>query len=103
MTHQSSSPPLIKGTDWIVSRSPNEVNYSILNGKKLETEKQQRKEVRRNYIKYGLKKIKRYVKQEENAGKRNLMELANKNEIQTIKKDVYAYGQEGGETGEPQW
>ena len=84
MIQQSSSPPFIKGIDGIVSRSPNKVNYSTLNGERLETGKQPGNEIRQKYKKYGPKKMERYVKQEENAGKRNLMELANGSKIQTI-------------------
>ena len=40
MTHQLSSPSLIKGIDGIISRHPNEVNYSALNGTKIESGKQ---------------------------------------------------------------
>jgi len=49
MTHRSSSPPLIKGIDGIVSRPPNEVNYPTLNGKRIETEKQSENKIRRKY------------------------------------------------------
>ena len=70
MTHRSSSPPLIKEIDGIVSRSPNEVNYSSLNGKRMETGKQQENEIRRKYKKHGISGNKaKYVKQEENTGK----------------------------------
>ena len=39
MTPRSPSPPFIKGIDGIVSRHPNEVNYSTLNGKRIESGK----------------------------------------------------------------
>ena len=45
MTPRSPSPPLIKGIDWIVSRPPNEVDYSTLNGKRMETGKQPENEI----------------------------------------------------------
>ena len=37
MAHQLSSPPLIKGIDGIVSRSPDEVNYSALIEKNIDS------------------------------------------------------------------
>ena len=77
MAHRVSSPPLIKGIDGIVSRPPNEVKYSTLNGKNMETRKQPGNEIRRKFKKYGLNKRDRYVK--ENTGKYEyLMELAKK-------------------------
>ena len=39
MTPRSPSPPLIKGIDGIVSRPPNEVNFSTMNGKMMKTGK----------------------------------------------------------------
>ena len=41
MVHRLSSPPLIKGIDGIVSRSPNEVNYSTLMEKNMESRNHQ--------------------------------------------------------------
>ena len=76
MTHQSSSPLLIKRIDGIVNRSPNVINYSILNGKRVEREWKQENNQEMKYIKntkYGLKKRGKYcVKQEENTGKRKI-------------------------------
>ena len=46
MAQRGSSPPLITGIDGIVGRPPNEVNYSTLNGKRMETGKQPGKEIR---------------------------------------------------------
>ena len=47
MTQRSPSPPLFKEIDGIISsRYPNDVNYSILNGKRMETEKQPGNEIR---------------------------------------------------------
>ena len=40
MTQRSPSLSLIKGFDEIISRPPNEVNYSTLNGKNMETKRQ---------------------------------------------------------------
>ena len=54
MAPRAPSPPLIKGIDGIVSRPPNEVNYSTLNGKNMETRKQPGNEIRRKFKKYGL-------------------------------------------------
>ena len=67
MTPRSSSPTLIKGIDEILSRSPNEVNYSTLNGKNMETRKLPGNEIRRKFKKYGRRQKERYVKK--NAGK----------------------------------
>ena len=70
MAHRVSSPPLITGITGIVSRHPNEVNYSTLNGKRIESGKQTGKEIRRKYKKHGISgKMANYVKQEENDGK----------------------------------
>ena len=67
MTHQSSSPPLIKGIDGIISRPPNKVKYSTLNGKRLEAGKQPGNKIRQKYKKHGKSGNKEnYVKQEEN-------------------------------------
>ena len=46
MTPRSPSPSLIKGIDGIISRHCNEVNYSTLNGKNMETVKQPGHETR---------------------------------------------------------
>ena len=101
MTPRSPSPPLIKGIDGIVSRPPNEVNYSALNGKSMETRKQPGNEIRQKFKKYGLRQMERYVKQEENVGKYEyLRKLANGYEIPM--KDIESDGKEGGVTGEPQ-
>ena len=104
MTHQASSPPLIKGNDGIVSRTPNEVNYSILNGKVMEKGNQPGKKIRQKYKKYGLKKMEKYyVNREENAGKiENWMEPGDENEIETMKKDIGSDGEEVGQTEDPQ-
>ena len=102
MAHRLPSPPLIKGIDGIVSRSPNEVNYSTLMETNMETRKPPGNEIRRKF-KYGLRKKERYVK--ENAGKyKYLMKLAKTYgcEIPTINKEVEADGSEGGGTREPQ-
>ena len=96
MTPRLPSPPLIKG---IVSRPPNEVNYSTLNGKNMETRKQPGNEIRQKFKKYRLNKRDKYVK--ENTGKYEcLMELAKKYvcKIPLIKKDVESDGKEGAET-----
>ena len=89
MTPRSPSSPLIKGIDGIVSRPPNEVNYSTLNGKRMETGKQPGKEIRRKYKKYGLRKIEKYyVKEEENDEKiEKLREPGNQKVIKVMKSD----------------
>ena len=70
MTQRSPSPPLIKGIAGIVSRPPNEVSYSTLNGKNMETKKQLEIRIRRKYRKFGISgNMTKDVKQEENAGK----------------------------------
>ena len=102
MTPRSPSPPLIKEIDQIVSRNPNEVNYSTLSGKNMETKQQPGNEIRRKF-KYGLQQKERYVK--ENDGKYEyLMKLAKTYgcKILMIKKEVESDGNEGGGTGEPQ-
>jgi len=44
------------------------------------------------------------VKKEENTGKNgNLIEPGDENEILMMKKSIGSDGEEGGETGEPQW
>ena len=48
MTHQSSSPYRIKGLDWIISRQPNKVNYSALNGTKIVSGKHQKMKYNEN-------------------------------------------------------
>ena len=70
MAHRLSSPPLIKGIAGIVSRSPNEVNYSTLNGKSMETRNQPGNEIRQKYRKYGLRHLeKNYMKEVKYTGK----------------------------------
>ena len=66
MTHWSTSPHLIKGIDGIVSRHPNKVSYSALNGTKIESGNQPGNEIRRIYRKGKTKA-------------RNLMEPGNEN------------------------
>ena len=100
MAHRLSSPPLIKGIDGIVSRSPNEVNYSTLIETNTELRKPRGNEIRRKF-KYGLRQKERYVK--ENASKYEcLMKLAKTYGCEIPMKDVESDGNEGGETGEQQ-
>ena len=100
MTPRSHSPPLITGIDGIISRPPNKVNYSILNGKNMETGKQPENEIRRKYRKFGISgNIERYVKQEENA-RNSLMEPGNQNKIEVMKTNVEDNGEEDGVTRE---
>ena len=104
MTYQSSSPPLIKGIDEIVRISPNRVNYSTLNGKRMETGKQPGNKIRQKYRKFGISgNMAKYVKQEGNAGKNgNLMEPSNRNEIYMIENKVEDDREEDGVTREAQ-
>ena len=104
MAHRVSSPPLITGITGIVSRHPNEVNYSTLNEKRMESGKQTGEEIRQKYKKDGISgNMANYVKKEENAGKNGyLIEPGDENKIDTMKKDVGSDGEEGGDTGEPQ-
>ena len=103
MTHRLSSPPLIKGIDGIVSRPPNEVNYSTLNAKRMETRNQPGKEKSRKYKKYERSgNMAKDVKKDEKGGKiGNLMEPGNRNEIKLTKTDVESNGEGGGDTRAP--
>ena len=102
MRQRTPSPPLITGIDGIVSRPPNEVNYSPLNGKMMKTGKPTENRIpRRNYKNHGIKKMEGYyVKKEENG---NLIEPGDEKEIVIIKKGIGSDGEEDGKTGEPQW
>ena len=82
MAHQLSSPPLIKGIDGILSRSPNEVNYSTLNTKSMETRNQLGKEKSRKFKKYERSgNMAKDVKKDENGGKIDtVMEPGNQND-----------------------
>ena len=61
MPHQSSSLPFFIGIDGIVSKYPNEVNYSEFNGTTIESGKQLENEIRQKYRKYGLRMMGEYV------------------------------------------
>ena len=64
MTPRSPSPSLIKGIDGIVSRPPNEINYSTLNEKRLKSGEPPENEIRQKYKKLGISGNKAtYVKQ----------------------------------------
>ena len=104
MRQRTPSPPLITGIDGIVSRPPNEVNYSTLNGKRMEICKPPENKIRRKYRKYGISgNMAKYVKTEENTGKNGyLIEPGDKNNINTMKKEAGSNGEEGGVTGAPQ-
>ena len=105
MTHRSSSPSLIQGIDGIVSRPPNEVNNSTLNGKNMETGKQRENELRQDFKRFRIpgKQVDIYVKQAENAGKRTNFVDGFSQWIQNPnKKDLESDEKEGGETGKPQ-
>ena len=90
MRPRTPSPPLITGIDGIVSRPPNEVNYSTLNGKRMETGKQPENKIRRKHKKYGLKQMeKNYMRKGKYTGKINKrMEPGDDNKIETLEKDV---------------
>ena len=65
MAPRAPSPPLIKGTDGIISRPPNEVNYSTLNEKNMETAKQLENVIRQDFKRFGIsEKMTKDVKQE---------------------------------------
>ena len=102
MVHQLSSPPLMKEIDGIVSRFPNEVNYSTLNGKRIESEKQPGNEKTRKYKKYKRSRnMAKDVKKDENDGKiENVRKPGNRNEIEVMKSDVEYDGEEDGATRE---
>ena len=83
MTQRPSSPPLVKGIDGIVSRYPNKVNYSTLNGKRIETGKQPEIEIRRKYR--ISKNMANDVKQDGNSGKnKSLIKPGNINEFKLM-------------------
>ena len=96
MAHRLSSPPLIKGIDGIVSRSPNEVNYSALNEKSMKTSKQPGIEIRRKYRKFGISgNMKKDVKQEGNPGKIKILNRGvNENEIDMVENKEEDDGEE---------
>ena len=104
MISRSPSPPLIKGIDGIVSRPPNEVNYSTLNSKNMETRIQPGKEKSRKYKKYERSgNMAKDVKKDENDGKiENVREPGNRNEIEVMKSDLEYDGEEDGATREAQ-
>ena len=101
MTHRLSSPPLIKGIDGIVSRSPNEVNYFTLNEKRMESGKQPENEIIQKYRKFGISDI-RYVKQANTGKNGNVVEPGKENKAEMMKKDVESDGDEDGVTREAQ-
>jgi len=56
----------------------------------------------RKYKKYGLKKMERYVKEKENAGKiKNRMETCNQNKVKLMKTDGESNGEKGGDKRAP--
>ena len=55
------SPPLIKGIDWIVSRPPNEVNFSTLNGKRMETGKESLNEIKEKRLRKKYRILFKYI------------------------------------------
>ena len=92
MAHRLSFPPLIKGIDGIVRRPPNEVNYSALNGKNMETRKQPGNEI------FGRsRKMTKDVKQEENTGKIKILNRGVKeNETDMVENKEEDDGEEDG-------
>ena len=103
MVHRLSSPPLIKGIDGIVSRSPNEVNYSTLDTKSMETRNQLGKEKSRKSKKYERSgNMAKDVKKDENAGKIKILNSrVNENAIDMMDK-VEDDGEDDGVTIEAQ-
>ena len=104
MRPRTASPPLITGIDGIVSRPPNEVNYSALNGKNMETSKQPGIEIRRTYRKFGISgNMTKDVKQVENAGKIKILNRGiNETEIDMMENKVEDDREEEGVTREAQ-
>ena len=98
MAHRVSSPPLITGITGIVSRHPNEVNYSTLNEKRMESGKQTGEEIRRKYKKDGISgKMTKDVKQEEYTGKIKILNRGvNENEIDMVENKEEDDGEEDG-------
>ena len=95
MTHRSSSPPLIQGIDGIVSRHPNGVNYFAFNETKIESGKQPENKIRQKYIKYGLRKMEKYV---------NLIKPGNENENKMVKNNEEVNREDDVATQEtPNW
>ena len=103
MTPRSPSPPLIKGNDGIVSRPPNEVNYSTLKGKNMKTGKQLESEIRPDFKRFGIfgKIVDIYMKQKKMPANKIFDRTSQWIRIPR-KKDVKPYGKEGGVTGELQ-
>ena len=99
MRQRTPSPPFITGIDGIVSRPPNEVNYSTLNEKSMEARKQPRNEIRRKFIKHRISENNaNYVKQEEHDGKiENLIRPGNKNKNELM-DEVELDGEDSGAT-----
>ena len=100
MTPSSPSPPLIKGIDGIVSRSPNEVNYSTLNGKKTKATTRIEQELRMKYGKYKI--VYNSVKIENKANNTSKTKIlnrpSNKNKNKQRKNKVDYDGEEDGVT-----
>ena len=104
MAHRLSSPPLIKGIDGIVSRPPNEVNYSALNGKNMETRKQPGNVIFGISRKLGISgNMTKDVKQVEKAGKIKIFNGGiNQTEIDIMENKVEDDREEEGVTREAQ-
>ena len=104
MASRPSSPPLIKGIDGIVSRPPNKVNYSTLNGKRMESGKQPGNEIRQIFQKYGISG--NYVKDENKAKDTSKTDILsrqgdeNKNEM--VGNNAESNGEDGGATRKKQ-
>ena len=103
MRQRTPSPPLITGIDGIVSRPPNEVNYSALNGKNMETRKQPDNERQRKYKKQRIsEKMTNYVKQDKNDGNTRILNQRGKgNETELIENKVEDDGGDDGATRAP--
>ena len=104
MAHRLSSPLLIKGINGILNRSPNEIDYSTLNAKSMETRNQPGKEKSRKSKKYKRSRnMAKDMKKDKIGGKiDNLMEPGNPNEIKLMKTDRESDGKENRETAQPQ-
>ena len=104
MAHRLSSPPLIKGIDGIVSRPPNEVNYSALNEESMEARKQPGNEIFGISRKFGISgNMTKDVKQVEKAGKIKILNRGiNQTEIDMMENKVEDVREEEGVTREAQ-
>ena len=100
MTHRSSSLPLIKWIDWIVSRPPNKVSYLTLYGKKIKAiariEQELRMKCRKCKICYDYVDIENKAKNISKTIKLN--RPGNENKNKSTKSNIEDDGEEDGVT-----